>query len=179
MARIKVLDKVFETSIPESEILKAIDAVAAKINSELEGKNPLFVCVLNGAFMFAADLMKRVTIPCQISFVKVASYSGTSTTGTVKQLIGFNEKVEGRTVVLIEDIVDTGITIDGLVKQVEGMGAADVRIATMLFKPESCRPDVKPAYIGMNIPNDFIIGYGLDYDGYARNLKDIYTLVKE
>lgn len=179
MARIKVLDKEFETSIPESEILKAIDAVAEKINKELSDKNPLFVCVLNGAFMFAADLMKRVSIPCQISFVKVASYSGTSTTGSVKQLIGFNEKVEGRTVVLIEDIVDTGITIDGLVKQVQGMGAADVRIATMLFKPESCRPDVKPSYIGMNIPNDFIIGYGLDYDGYARNLKDIYTLVKE
>lgn len=179
MARIKVLDKEFETSIPESEILKAIDAVAEKINKELDGKNPLFVCVLNGAFMFAADLMKRISIPCQISFVKVASYSGTSTTGSVKQLIGFNEKVEGRTVVLIEDIVDTGITIDGLVKQVQSMGAADVRIATMLFKPESCRPDIKPAYIGMDIPNAFIIGYGLDYDGYARNLKDIYTLVKE
>ncbi len=178
MARIKVLDKEFETSIPESEILNAVDGVAVKINKELDGKNPLFVCVLNGAFMFAADLMKRVTIPCQISFVKVASYSGTSTTGAVKQLIGFNEDVKGRTVVIVEDIVDTGITIDGLVKQVEAMGAADVRIATMLFKPQSCRPDIKPQYVGMNIPNAFIIGYGLDYDGYARNLRDIYTLVK-
>ena len=178
MARVKVLDKEFETSIPESQILSAIDGVAAKINAELADKNPLFVCVLNGAFMFAADLMKRVSIPCQITFVKVASYSGTSTTGTVKQLIGFNEKVEGRTVVLIEDIVDTGITIDGLVKQIQAMGAADVRIATMLFKPQSCRPDIKPNYVGLNIPNAFIIGYGLDYDGYARNLRDIYTLVK-
>lgn len=178
MARVKILDKEFETSIPEETILKSIDGVADKINAELADKNPLFVCVLNGAFMFAADLMKRITIPCQISFVKVASYSGTQTTGSVKQLIGFNEDVKGRTVVLIEDIVDTGITIDGLAKQVESMGAADVKIATMLFKPESCRPDIKPSYIGMNIPNAFIVGYGLDYDGYGRNLKDIYTLVK-
>lgn len=178
MARVKVLDKEFETSITEETILKSIDAVADKINKDLADKNPLFVCVLNGAFMFASDLMKRVTIPCQISFVKVASYSGTQTTGSVKQLIGFNEKVEGRTVVLIEDIVDTGITIAGLVKQVKELGAADVRIATMLFKPDSCSPDIHPEYIGMNIPNAFIIGYGLDYDGYARNLKDIYTLVK-
>lgn len=178
MARVKILDKEFETSITEETILKSIDGVADKINAELADKNPLFVCVLNGAFMFAADLMKRITIPCQISFVKVASYSGTQTTGSVKQLIGFNEDVKGRTVVLIEDIVDTGITIDGLAKQVESMGAADVKIATMLFKPESCRPDIKPSYIGMNIPNAFIVGYGLDYDGYGRNLKDIYTLVK-
>lgn len=178
MARVKILDKEFETSITEETILKSIDGVADKINAELADKNPLFVCVLNGAFMFAADLMKRITIPCQISFVKVASYSGTQTTGSVKQLIGFNEDVKGRTVVLIEDIVDTGITIDGLAKQVESMGAADVKIATMLFKPESCRPDIKPSFIGMNIPNAFIVGYGLDYDGYGRNLKDIYTLVK-
>ncbi|MCQ2202829.1 MAG: hypoxanthine phosphoribosyltransferase [Bacteroidales bacterium] len=178
MARVKILDKEFETSITEETILKSIDGVADKINAELADKNPLFVCVLNGAFMFAADLMKRISIPCQISFVKVASYSGTQTTGSVKQLIGFNEDVKGRTVVLIEDIVDTGITIDGLAKQVESMGAADVKIATMLFKPESCRPDIKPSYIGMNIPNAFIVGYGLDYDGYGRNLKDIYTLVK-
>lgn len=179
MARIKILDKEFETSIPEEKILAAIDAVADKINKELDGKDPLFVCVLNGAFMFASDLMKRVTIPCEISFVKVASYSGTSTTGSVKQLIGFNENVKGRTVVLIEDIVDTGITIAGLVKQVEEMGAAEVHIATMLFKPQSCRADVKPRYIGMDIPNAFIVGYGLDYDGFGRNLRDIYEIVND
>lgn len=178
MAKIKILDKEFETSIPEAEILKAIDGVAAKINSELSDKNPLFVCVLNGAFMFAADLMKRVTIPCQISFVKVASYSGTTTTGSVKQLIGFNEDVKGRTVVLIEDIVDTGITIEGLVRQVEEMGASEVKVATMLFKPASCKASVKPSYVGMDIPNAFIVGYGLDYDGYGRNLRDIYKLAE-
>lgn len=178
MAKIKVLDKEFETSIPESKILDAVDAIASKINNELADKDPLFVCILNGAFMFASDLMKRVTIPCKISFVKVASYVGTSTTGKVKELIGLNENLTGRTVVLVEDIVDTGITIEMLVKQIQNMGAADVRIATMLFKPQSCKPEVKPEYIGLNIPNDFIVGHGLDYDGYGRNLKDIYTLTK-
>lgn len=178
MARVKVLDKEFETSIPEQTILEAIDRVAGKINADLSDKSPLFVCILNGAFMFAADLMKRVSIPCQITFVKVASYEGTGSTGKVKQLIGFNEDIKGRTVVLVEDIVDTGVTIEGLVAQVRSLGAADVRIATMLFKPQSCKKDVYPDYVGLDIPNDFIIGYGLDYDGYARNLRDIYTLIK-
>lgn len=178
MARIKVLDKEFETSIPEDKILKAIDAVADKINVDMNGKSPLFVCILNGAFMFAADLMKRLTIPCEISFVKVTSYQGTGTTGKVKQLIGFNENVKGRTIILIEDIVDTGITIENLIKQVMDLGAADVHIATLLFKPQSCKPEINPEYVGLEIPNDFIIGYGLDYDGFARNYKDIYTLVK-
>lgn len=179
MARVKVLDKEFETSIPESTILKNIEAVADKMNKELADKNPLMVCVLNGAFMFAADLMKNLSFPCQISFVKVASYSGTTSTGTIKHLIGLNEEIAGRTVVLIEDIVDTGITIKGLKEQVLGMGAKEVKIATLLFKPESCIKEIKPEYVGMSIPNDFIIGYGLDYDGYGRNLRDIYSIVKK
>lgn len=178
MARITILDKEFETSIAEAEILGAIDRVAAQINRDLDSCNPLFVCVLNGAFMFAADLLKRVTIPCEISFVKVASYSGTSSTGATKQLIGFNENVSGRTVVLIEDIVDTGMTIDGLIRQVKSLGASEVRVATLLFKPQSCRADIKPEYPGINIPNAFIVGYGLDYNGHGRNLRDIYTLTK-
>ncbi|MBP5365618.1 MAG: hypoxanthine phosphoribosyltransferase [Bacteroidales bacterium] len=178
MAKVRVLDKEFETSIPESAIQDAVRAVAEKINRDLEGKDPLFVCILNGAFMFAADLMKCVSIPCEISFVKVASYAGTSTTGKVKELIGFNENLDGRTVVLVEDIVDTGITIDMLRKQVSAKGAADVRVATMLYKPDSFRMDIKPEYIGLNIPNDFIVGHGLDYNGYGRNLKDIYTLIQ-
>ena len=178
MAKVRVLDKEFETSIPESAIQDAVRAVAEKINRDLEGKDPLFVCILNGAFMFAADLMKCVSIPCEISFVKVASYAGTSTTGKVKELIGFNENLDGRTIVLVEDIVDTGITIDMLRKQVSAKGAADVRVATMLYKPDSFRMDIKPEYIGLNIPNDFIVGHGLDYNGYGRNLKDIYTLIQ-
>lgn len=179
MAIIEIEDKKFETLIKETEIRAAIDIVAARLNLELDGKRPLFVCVLNGAFMFAADLMRRLTIDCQISFMKVASYEGTGSSGRVKQLIGLNEEVKGRTVVLIEDIVDTGETMVMLTKQLKDLGAADVRIATLLFKPESCRKDVTPNYIGINLPKDFIVGYGLDYNGYGRNLTDIYTLVKD
>lgn len=179
MAIIEIEDKKFETLIKETEIRAAIDIVAARLNLELDGKKPLFVCVLNGAFMFAADLMRRLTIDCQISFMKVASYEGTNSSGRVKQLIGLNEEVKGRTVVLIEDIVDTGETMVMLTKQLKDLGAADVRIATLLFKPESCRKDVTPNYIGINLPKDFIVGYGLDYNGYGRNLTDIYTLVKD
>lgn len=179
MAVIQIQDKTFETLITESEILSAIDAVAEKINNELDGKKPLFVCVLNGAFMFAADLMRRVKLECEISFLKVASYEGTSSTGRIKQLIGLNEDVKGRTVVLIEDIVDTGETMVMLKKQLYDMGVADVRMATLLFKPESCRKDVTPDYVGINLPKDFIVGYGLDYNGYGRNLTDIYTLINK
>ncbi|MCF0190658.1 MAG: hypoxanthine phosphoribosyltransferase [Marinilabiliaceae bacterium] len=178
MTRVKILDKEFETSISEATILESINEVAKRVNHDLKDENPLMLCVLNGAFMFAADLMKAVTIPCQISFVKVASYNGTSSTGSVKQLIGLNEDIKGRSIVLVEDIIDTGVTIKGLKEQVVAMGAKDVRVATLLFKPESCMSGIKPEYIGLTIPNDFIVGYGLDYDGYGRNLRDIYTLVK-
>ncbi|MGN0010871.1 MAG: hypoxanthine phosphoribosyltransferase [Marinilabiliaceae bacterium] len=179
MARVKVLDKTFETTYPESRILEAVGKVADAINSDMDGKDPLFLCVLNGAFMFASDLMKRVTIPSRISFVKLASYSGTQSTGVIKELIGLNEDLTGRNVILIEDIVDTGVTIKSLVEQCEAKGAADVRIATLLFKPGSCKLPKKPEYIGLEIPNDFIVGYGLDYDGYGRNLPEILTLVPE
>jgi len=178
MSRVKILDKEFELSIPESDLLKAVEQVAQQINRDLEGKNPLMICVLNGSFMFASDLMKRITIPCEISFVKLSSYSGTGSTGTVKEIIGLNEDITGRTVVLLEDIVDTGLTIINTVKQVKAMGPADVRIATMLFKPDACKHDVSLDYVGMDIPNDFIVGYGLDYDGYGRNLNSIYTVVE-
>lgn len=178
MSRVKLLDREFELSISEEKLLKAVDQVAEKMNAELEGKNPLMVCVLNGSFMFASDLMKRLTIPCEISFVKLSSYSGTGSTGKVKELIGLNEDISGRTIVLLEDIVDTGLTIINTVEQVKQMGPADVKVATMLFKPEACKHDVKLDYVGMDIPNDFIVGYGLDYDGYGRNLKDIYTVVE-
>ncbi len=178
MSRVKILDKEFELSIPESELLKAVDQVAERINKDLEGKNPLMICVLNGSFMFASDLMKRITIPCEISFVKLTSYSGTNSTGKVKELIGLNEDITDRTIVLLEDIVDTGLTIIDTVEQVKAMGPAEVRVATMLFKPDACKRDVTLDYIGMNIPNDFIVGYGLDYDGFGRNLNGIYTVVE-
>ena len=128
--------------------------------------------------MFASDLMKRINIPCEITFVKVASYSGTETSGNIKRLIGFNEKVENRTVVILEDIVDTGNTIVKLIEEVKTMNPADVQIATLLYKPEACKNPISLDYVGMEIPNEFIIGYGLDYNGQGRNLKDIYTLAQ-
>lgn len=177
MATVKVHDKTFSISIPEEKILASIGKMARQMNEQLDGKTPLFVCILNGAFMFASDLMKQIHIPCDITFVKVASYAGTHSNGEIKQLIGFNEQVAGRTVVILEDIIDTGNTIAALIDQVKALGPAQVKVATLLFKPEALQRQVQIDYVGMEIPNDFIIGYGLDYNGHARNLKDIYTLV--
>lgn len=177
MKTITLKDKTFGISIPEAELFKAVDKVAEKMTTDLAGKNPLFLIVLNGAFMFASDLLKRVEIPAQLSFVKVASYSGTESTGKVTELIGLNEDVKGRTVVIIEDIIDSGRTMYGMVEKLKSMGVEDLRIATLFFKPEALKYDLTIDYVAMNIPNDFIVGYGLDYDGYGRNLRDIYSLV--
>jgi hypoxanthine phosphoribosyltransferase len=178
MKRIKLLDKEFELSISFETIDKALEGIAEKMNNELADKDPLMICILNGSFMFAADLMKKLTFPCEISFVKLSSYEGTSTTGKVKELIGLNENIEGRTVVILEDIIDTGVTIEKIQNQLMGYAPAELKIATMLFKPDACKKDIKIEYTGMEIPNDFIVGYGLDYDGYGRNLPDIYTVVE-
>ncbi|WP_026474567.1 hypoxanthine phosphoribosyltransferase [Alkaliflexus imshenetskii] len=177
MKRINLLDKEFGLSIPASDIKKAIWQMADKINKDLKDKNPLMVCILNGSFMFSADLMKLIEFPCQISFVKLASYEGMGSTGTVKELIGFNEDLQGRTIVLLEDIVDTGVTVENSVKQLKKAGAGEVIVATLLFKPEACKKEINLHYIGIEIPNDFIVGYGLDYNGYGRNLPDIYSVI--
>ena len=179
MKTITLKDKTFGISIPEAELFAAIDKVAEKMNANLADKNPLFIIVLNGAFMFASDLLKRVEMPAQLSFVKVSSYSGTSSTGNVKELIGLNEDVKGRTVVIIEDIVDSGRTMFGMVKYLKSLGVGELHIATLFFKPEALKYDLNIEYVAMEIPNDFIVGYGLDYDGYGRNLRDIYTLIQE
>jgi hypoxanthine phosphoribosyltransferase len=176
MARVTLKDKTFRVNIPASEINKAVGEVAHRINLELKDKRPLFLCVLNGSFMFAADLMKKLTIDCEISFVKMSSYIGTSTTGNIKQLIGLNESIKGRTVVIVEDIVDTGITIENVVKQLETMEPLEIKIATLLYKPEAYRKRIELDYVAIVVPNDFLVGYGLDYDGLGRNLPDIYVL---
>ncbi len=176
MKTVQVLDKTFEVMIDQGEILGAIERVAAQINADFADEEPVFVCVLNGAFMFAADLLKRVVMPCDVSFVKLSSYEGTSSTGQVKELIGLGVDVKDRAVVLIEDIVDTGATIKMLIDKMLQLGARRVATATLLFKPEACRKDVVPEYVALQIPSDFIIGYGLDYDGRGRNLQDIYKL---
>jgi hypoxanthine phosphoribosyltransferase len=179
MSIIKIKDKKFALSIKETEILAAVSKVAEAINKDLAGKDPLFICVLNGAFMFAGDLMKRVNVPCEITFVKLSSYDGLYTTGTVKEVIGLNESVVGRNVVVVEDIVDTGITMERILSSLRAKGAKEIKVATFLQKPDALQRDIKIDYAAMKIPNDFIVGYGLDYDGYGRNLKDIYTVVAE
>jgi len=179
MNTIQIKDKKFSLTIPETEILAAVRKVADAINHDVADKNPLFICVLNGAFMFASDLMKNVNIPCEITFIKLSSYDGLYTTGAVKEIIGLNESVVGRNVVVVEDIVDTGITMERILSSLRAKGANEIRVATFLQKPDALQRDIQIDYIAMKIPNDFIVGYGLDYDGYGRNLKDIYTLVAE
>ena len=178
MATITVLDKVFEPYIPHEKILEAIDRMVINLERDLADKNPLFLVILNGAFMFAGDLFKKLHFPAEISFIKFVSYSGTQSTGNVRQLIGLDESVEGRTVVLVEDIVDTGISMEKVLEYLGDKKISDLRIATLLFKPNSYQKHFKIDYIGIEIPNDFIIGYGLDYNGQARNLKDIYKIVQ-
>lgn len=176
MNKVTILDKTFKTFIPEADIQQRVKAVAEKINKDLEGKNPLFLAVLNGSFMFAADLMKNITIPCEISFVKLASYQGTTSTGTVKEVIGINENLNGRTVVIVEDIVDTGITMKNMVESLGTRDPEAIHICTLLVKPGKLQVPLNIEYAAMEIPNDFIVGYGLDYDQHGRNLRDIYVL---
>ena len=179
MKKVKILDKEFELFIPYEKIRSVVEQMADTMNKELAGKDPLFLCILNGSFMFAAEIYKRIDfVESEISFVKLASYQGDSTTGKVKQMIGLKEKIEGLTVVVLEDIVDTGITINNILEQLEQMKPKEVQVATLLLKPDALQKEVDLKYVGIEIPNDFIVGYGLDYDGYGRNLIDIYTVVK-
>ena len=177
--RIKVLELTFETSISEEKIQSRVKEIADQMNRDLADKNPIFLGILNGAFMFASDLFKQITIPCQITFLKLASYEGTRSSGTVKQLIGINQDLKDRTVVILEDIVDTGITLDTIIRQLSGFEPKEILVATMLHKPAALEKDVNLDYVGFEIPNEFVLGYGLDYNGYARNLPEIYTLVKD
>ncbi len=179
MSRVKILDKTFETSLPETKIKERIKELAAQMSQELEGKNPLFIAVLNGSFIFAADLMREMTIPCEISFVKLASYQGTMSTGKVHEMLGINEDLTGRTVVIVEDIVESGQTMERMIEALGTRKPASVQICTLFFKPEKLQTDLKLDYVAFRIPNDFIVGYGLDYDQQGRGLKDIYTLVTE
>ena len=179
MKRIKVLDKEFEISIPSDKIQKRIQELADTISYDLKDLHPVFIAILNGSFMFAADLFKKLSLDAQITFLKLASYQGTSTSGTVKQLIGLNQEIKNQNIVILEDIVDTGITLDTIMRQLSGYQPASVRVATLLYKPDACKADIPIDYVGFSIPNEFIIGYGLDYNGYGRKYEDIYTLVKK
>lgn len=177
METIRVKDKEFKLSITADEINATIEKLAGRLNHDLKDKNPLFLVVLNGAFIFAADIYRKIDIPSEITFVKLASYSGTSSTYEVKELIGLNEKLKGRTVVILEDIVDTGTTIQHLMNKLIYMGVDEVKLVSLLFKPSAFREGFRIDYLGLEIPNEFILGYGLDYDGYGRNYADIYTII--
>jgi hypoxanthine phosphoribosyltransferase len=173
---IQIKDKTFFPMIGEADIQLAVKKVAEKINKDLADDNPLFIGVLNGAFMFMGDLMKHVTIPCEITFVKLSSFNGIMSTGKVKEVMGLAEDVEGRTVVVVEDIVDTGITIQQILHNLALRKPKQIKVVTFLQKPEALKCDICVDYAAMSIPNDFIIGYGLDYDGYGRNLREIYVI---
>jgi hypoxanthine phosphoribosyltransferase len=178
MKEVQLKDKRFRIDISGDKIMEQVERVASEINRDLKGKKPLFLVVLNGAFMFAADLLKNIDIDCEVSFVKLASYQGTSSTEKVKELIGLNEDLTGRVVVVVEDIVDTGFTMENIITDLLRLKATEVHVATLLFKPEAFQKKFKIDYIGLSIPNDFIVGYGLDYDGLGRNLKDIYKIIE-
>lgn len=177
MSRKRVHDKDFEIYIPQDQIERSIRTMAEHINRDYAGHNPLFLVVLNGAFMFAAELMKSIEIECEISFVKLSSYKGTASTHIVRELIGLDHSVAGRNVILLEDIVDSGLTILFAIEKLKKLEAADVKVATLLFKPKAFQYTYDIDYVGMEIPNDFIIGYGLDYNEHGRNLPDIYRIV--
>lgn len=172
---IRILDKNFEISITKEKIQESVKALAEKLNKDYNGKCPIVVCILNGAFVFAADLVRELTFQPEIQFAKFSSYDGMQSTGEVTEILGVNENVKGRDVIIVEDIVDTGITLKSILPKFHERGAASVKIACLLQKPEKLQVDLTVDYCSMQIPNDFIVGYGLDYDGYGRNYPDIYV----
>jgi len=177
MEVVEVKDKVFKKFISRERIDDVVATIACRINADYAGRNPLLLGILNGAFIFAADLIRELDIPCQISFVKYASYAGTKSTEEIKELIGLNEEIRGRHIIVVEDIVDSGLTMDYLLKELQKYQPLSVSLACFCLKPEAFQKSFQIDYLGMEIPNDFVVGYGLDYDGYGRNLPEIYKLV--
>ncbi len=176
MSTVKIKDKTFGISIPEYEILKRVKEIAEQISRDMEGRNPLLLVVLNGSFVFAADLMRNMTIPCEISFVKLASYRGISSTGKINEIIGLNQDILGRTVIIVEDIVDSGKTMQRMIDILGTHKPESIHICTLLLKPDNLEVPLEIEYSAFRIPNDFVVGYGLDYDQQGRQLRDIYTL---
>jgi hypoxanthine phosphoribosyltransferase len=177
MQRVRLHDEEFELYIPEAQVNAAIDALAGELRVKYGGKRPLFIGVLNGAFFFAAELVKRLDIECEITFVKVASYRGTRSTGQVSDLIGLNERIEGRHVVVLEDIVDTGTTVRHILDALNEHHPASVSVAALLFKPDAYKQDIPIEHVAVRIPNEFVVGSGLDHDGLGRNLPGIYKII--
>lgn len=178
MDLVTVKDKQFALSLSEERIRQRVAETAAQISEELSGKNPIFLAVLNGSFVFAADLMRGITTPCEVNFVRFSSYDGMNSTGTVKELLGINQSLKGRTVVVVEDIIDSGLTMQELLLYLQKFEPAELKVASLLVKPGNLQVKLNVDYTCFEIPNDFIVGYGLDYDGYGRNLPAIYTVVE-
>lgn len=175
----KIHDKEFVKYIDNQKIGQRLSKIASEINEDYKGRNPLFIAILNGSFMVAGDLMKKIDLECEISFVKVSSYTDMESTGDVKKLIGLNENIFNRDVILIEDIVDSGRTIHKMLEEFKALGAKSMEIAALLHKPDSTKVDISVKYCGFEIPELFVVGYGLDYNGFGRNLEDIYQLKPE
>lgn len=173
---IKLHDLEFTPFISEEQILRSIEKISEKINRDYEGKTPVFLGILNGAFLVASEIIKRFPGACEVSFVKLGSYEGTVTTGQVETLLGLTQSLEGREVLVIEDIIDTGNTLIAIDKILKEKNVAGYKVASLFFKPEAYKKHLQIDYVGMEIPNDFIVGYGLDYDGLGRNLTQVYKL---
>lgn len=176
MKTVKIKDKEFELFLSQETIENAIDEIAKRLSADLKGKDPLFICVLNGSFMYASELMKRISIPSEVSFVKMSSYKGTTSSGKIKEIYGLEEDIKGRTIVIVEDIVDTGYTMSLMLEQLACDTPEQILVTTLLLKPDALEHDLKLDYVALEIPSDFIVGYGLDYDGYGRNFPEIYKI---
>jgi hypoxanthine phosphoribosyltransferase len=176
---VAISDKRFKHYLTHEQIQLSLRNIADKINAEYAGKKPVFLVVLNGAFMFATDLLKMIQIECEVSFIRLASYQGMQTTHVVKEIFGIENELKGKHVIMLEDIIDTGITMEHLLKKISENGAESIKVATLLFKKEKFEKNYHIDYIGFTIPNDFVVGYGLDYNGYGRNLEDIYSVIDE
>ena len=177
MDKIQVKDKEFAVSIPEEKIMAEVSRVARQINEDYAGKSPIFLAVLNGSFIFAADLLREITLPCQISFVKLASYQGVNSTGEIREVIGLNIDITGRPVIIVEDIVDTGLTMAYMMDTLRKQNPSSIDVCALMVKPDKLQVELNVRYCCLEVPNDFLVGYGLDYDGYGRNSHDIYSVV--
>jgi len=176
MDSITLHDKKFKPGINSDRIAERVSHIANEINHELKEEEVVFLVVLNGAFMFASDLLKNITFNCSVTFIRITSYEGDKSTGTIKQLLGLKENLENKTVVIIEDIIDSGNSLHTIICQLQNEHPKEIKTACLLYKPDSYKFNYRIDYVGFAIPNDFVVGYGLDYNGYGRNLKEIYTL---
>jgi hypoxanthine phosphoribosyltransferase len=172
----KIKDKSFKILISEKDLLERIASIAKEINEDYKGKAPLFIGILNGSFMFVADMMKLVTLPSKVSFIKLSSYTEMNSTGTVRELLGLNENIYNKDVIILEDIIDSGTTMASVTEEFKERGASSVAVVTLLLKPKALKVKLDIKYVGFEIGNEFVVGYGLDYDGLGRNSGAIYQL---